>query len=127
MKLAASKKQTLWGQIFYKMPVLKNFFFVVKKCRGKRVGNGKNALFFQPCLPCNLCEGYYVQPVVLQECHHTFCYTVRKIIKYLRRFLVRTLYKILNVLFLNGELHIILKLRNWRTFEFFQLLKNIYI
>lgn len=27
------------------------------------------------CLQCNLCEGYYVQPVVLQECHHTFCYT----------------------------------------------------
>lgn len=28
------------------------------------------------CLRCNLCEGYYVQPVVLQECQHTFCYTV---------------------------------------------------
>lgn len=27
------------------------------------------------CLRCNLCEGYYVQPVVLQECQHTFCYT----------------------------------------------------
>lgn len=27
------------------------------------------------CLKCALCRGYYVQPVVLQECHHTFCYT----------------------------------------------------